>query len=235
MTLPILTVRPEPGCSATIAAGAEAGLTIAGCPLLALRAVPWQTPPGEFDALLLGSPNALRLGGQAVDKLVGKPVYAVGKATADAARQRGFTVAGVGEGGLQRLLETLASDRLRLLRLAGRERVDLNPPPGVIIETVIAYESIGLRLTDAAAALLRPRALVLLHSATASRQLAAECDRLAIHRGDIALAALSMRIAESAGAGWAALRSAAEPTEAALLALAREMCHDPPGIETKRP
>jgi uroporphyrinogen-III synthase len=69
---------------------------------------------------------------------------------------------------------------------------------------------------------------VLLHSGAAARRLAAECDRQAIHRRDIALAALSPRIAEAAGPGWAALRSAAEPTEAALLALAREMCHDPP-------
>ena len=72
--------------------------------------------------------------------------------------------------------------------------------------------------------------LVLLHSAAAARHFATECDRLAIHRGDIRLAALGQRIAEAAGAGWAALRSAAEPNEAALLALAREMCHDPPSV-----
>jgi uroporphyrinogen-III synthase len=228
MTRPILTVRPEPGCSATIAAGAEAGLPIVGSPLLELRPVPWQVPAGPFDGLLLGSASALRLGGQAVDSLVDKPVYAVGKATAEAARQRGFTVAAVGEEGLQQLLDSLAAESLRLLRLAGRESVALNPPPGLTVETAIAYDSRGLPLSDEAAAFLRRGALVLLHSATAARRLGGECRRLAIHRRDIALAALSPRIAKSAGAGWAALRSAAQPTEAALLALAREMCHDPP-------
>jgi len=228
MTRPILTVRPEPGCSATVVAGAEGGLAIAGCPLLELRPVAWQVPPGPFDGLLLGSASALRLGGQAVDSLVDKPVYAVGKATAEAARQRGFAIARVGEEGLQQLLDSLAPESLRLLRLAGRDRVALSPPPGLTVETAIVYESGGLALSDEAATLLRGGALVLLHSATAARRLAEECDRLAIHRGDIALAALSPRIAKSAGPGWAALRSAAEPTEAALLALAREMCHDPP-------
>lgn len=228
MTRPILTIRPEPGCGATVAAGAEAGLAIVGCPLLELRPIPWRVPPGPFDGLLLGSASALRLGGQAVDNLVDKPVYAVGKATAEAARQRGFTIARVGEEGLQQLLDSLGNETLRLLRLAGRERVALNPPPGITIETAIAYESNGLPLSDEAVSLLRGGALVLLHSATAARRLAAECDRLAIHRRDIALAALSPRIAEAAGPGWAALRSAAQPTEAALLALAREMCHDPP-------
>jgi len=228
MTLSILTVRPEPGCSATIAAGAEAGLAIVGCPLLELRGVDWPMPPGPFDGLLLGSANALRFGGQAVDKLADKPVYAVGKATAEAARQRGFNVARVGEGGLQKVLDSLSGAERRLLRLAGRERVALRPPPGIVVETVIAYESSGLPLSPDAAAVLRAGALVLLHSAAAARQLAAECDRLAVHRGEIVLAALASRIADAAGPGWAARRLAAQPTEAALLALAREMCHEPP-------
>ena len=228
MTLPILAIRPEPGCSATVAAGAEAGLRIAGCPLIDLRPVEWRIPAGEFDGVLLGSANALRHGGRLVNNLVDKPVYAVGKATADAAQQVGFTVARVGESGLQQLLETMGRERLRLLRLAGRERIGLNPPPGIAVETAVTYESIGLPLSSAAISILRNGALVLLHSAGAARQLASECDRLAIHRRDIELAALSPRIAEAAGPGWAALRAAVEPTEAALLALAREMCHEPP-------
>ena len=35
-------------------------------------------------------------------------------------------------------------------------------------------------------------------------------------------------IAEAAGTGWAARRPANQPNEAALLALARQMCHGPP-------
>jgi uroporphyrinogen-III synthase len=227
MSLPVLAIRPEPGCSATVAAGETLGLRIEGCPLFELRPVSWVVPPGDFDGLLLGSASALRLGGALVDKLVDKPVYAVGEATAEAARQRGFRVAGAGRGGLQRVIESLAGESLRLLRLAGRERVPLSPPAGISIENAIVYESMALPLPEHAAALLRSGALVLLHSAAAARHFAAECERLAVHRGDIRLAALGPRIAEAAGTGWAALSSAPEPNEAALLALGREMCHDP--------
>jgi uroporphyrinogen-III synthase len=227
MSLPILAIRPEPGCSATLAAGKAVGLTIIASPLSELRPVPWTMPPGHFDGLLLGSATALRLGASLVDKLVEKPVYAVGKATAEEARRRGFHVVRTGHGGLQALLDSLAGQNLRLVRLAGRERVPLSPPAGISLETATAYESIGLPLPDYAADHLRSGALVLLHSAAAARHFASECDRLVIHRGDIQLAALGPRIAEAAGAGWAALRSATGPNEAALLALAREMCHEP--------
>jgi uroporphyrinogen-III synthase len=226
MSLPILAIRPQPGSSATVAAAEAAGLTIEACPLLELRPVPWSLPPGEFDGLLLGSANALRLGGPLVDNLVGKPVYAVGETTAEAARQRGFRVVRTGRGGLQALLDDLAGEDLRLLRLAGRERVPLSPPPEISIETAILYESSPLPLPERTAGLIRTGALVLLHSAAAARHFVAECDRLGVRRGDIRLAALGPRIAEAAGTGWAALRVAAEPNEAALLALAREMCHD---------
>jgi uroporphyrinogen-III synthase len=230
MSLPILAIRPEPGCSATVAAGRAIGLAIEPCPLSELRPLPWSLPPGEFDGLLLGSANALRLGGSLVDNLVDKPVCAVGQTTADAARQRGFPVARIGESGLQALLDSLAGESLRLLRLAGRERVPLTPPPGITIETATVYKSHPFPLPEPTAELLRGGALVLLHSAAATRHFAAECDRLAVHRGDIRLAALGPRIGEAAGSGWAALRSADQPNEAALLALAREMCHDlPPG------
>jgi uroporphyrinogen-III synthase len=223
-----VTIRPEPGNGATVAAGKAAGLAIIGCPLSEIRPLDWRLPRGNFDGLLLGSVNALRCGGPLVDNLVDKPVYAVGEATAEAARRRGFAIARTGDRGLQELLDGLAGESLRLLRLAGRERVPLTAPPGTAIETAIAYESMPLPLPPSLAQVLRDGALVLLHSAAAARHFAGECDRLAIHRRDMRLAALSPRVAEAAGGGWAALRSAAAPNEAALLALGREMCHNPP-------
>jgi uroporphyrinogen-III synthase len=228
MTIPILAIRPEPGCSATVAAGRALGLTIEAYPLLEIRPVSWARPSGDFDGLLLGSANALRHGGPPVDKLVDKPVYAVGETTAEAANERGFAIARSGRGGLQDLLDSLAGQRLNLLRLAGRERAPLAPPSGISIATAIVYESLGLPLPVPLAERLNRGALVLLHSSGAARHFIAECDRLAVQRRDIRLAALSPRIAEAAGSGWAALRSAGQPNEAALLALAREMCHDLP-------
>jgi uroporphyrinogen-III synthase len=224
----VLAIRPEPGCGATVAAGRMAGLAIEPCPLFEIVPVAWSLPPGHFDGLLLGSVNALAHGGELVDKLVDKPVYAVGKTTAEAARRHGFKIARAGRSGLQDLVGELAGERLRLLRLAGRERAPLSPPQGIVVETAIVYESRALPLPAATAATLRQGALVLLHSAAAARHFAAESERLAVHRGDIRLAALSPRIAQAAGEGWGAVRSAAEPNDVALLALAREMCHNPP-------
>jgi uroporphyrinogen-III synthase len=224
----ILAIRPEPGCSATVAAGAALGVAIEACPLSQVRPLEWSLPAGEFGGLLLGSANALRFGGRFVDKLVDMPVYAVGEMTAAAARAHGFTVARTGRTGLQPLIDELAGQKLRLLRIAGRERVPLSPPTGIAIETAIAYETVPLPLPAPVAERLCGGALVLLHSGAAAAHFAAECDRLAVQRGAIRIAALAPRIAEAAGAGWALVRSAAEPSEPALLALAADMCHEPP-------
>jgi uroporphyrinogen-III synthase len=203
-------------------------LAIEGCPLSEIVPIEWALPPGEFDGILLGSANALQFGGDVVDTLVDKPVYAVGEATAAAARRRGFEVIGVGNGRLQSVLDAAAGQSLRLLRIAGRERVAVSAPPGLSIETVTAYETRPLPLPEAMVARLNRGAVVLLHSAASARQFAAECERLAVQRRAIRLAAMAPRIADAAGAGWALVRAATEPNEAALLALAADLCHEPP-------
>ncbi len=68
-------------------------------------------------------------------------------------------------------------------------------------------------------------ALVLLHSAATARHFANECDRLGLARGSITLAALGPRIAAAAGDGWAAIHIASRPDDAALLAMAQELCN----------
>ena len=225
MTLPVVAIRPEPGCSATVEAGREVGLAIERWPLFEVRPLAWEPPRAdEVDALLLGSANAVRHGGARLEPFRAKPAYAVGDSTAAAAEEAGFAIAAVGRGGLQPLLDTLAGP-LRLLRVTGAEHVPLTPPAGVAIQTRIAYESAPLALPPELAQRLGAGSLVMLHSAAAARHFAAECDRLAVPRRSVGLAALGPRIASAAGEGWREVRSASEPREAALLALAREMCH----------
>lgn len=222
----IVAIRPEPGLWATLEAGRELGLDIAGWPLFEYRACTWQPPaPRGIDALLVGSAGAFRYAGDALDGFRDKAVHAVGEATARAAREAGFQVETVGEGGLQKLLGRLATGPMRLLRIAGAEHVPLIAPEGIELETRIVYEVAALPMPEAIAAVLRDGALVLLHSAAAAYHFAAEVDRLAVSRGRIALAALGPRIATAAGEGWAEVRAAETPAEAALLALARDMCH----------
>ena len=222
--MPCLALRPEPGLSATLEKARALGLAITGCAVSAIRLGVWDCPdPAGVDGLLIGSANAFLHGGAHLARFTDKPVYAVGAATADAARAAGFTVAMTGSGGLQGVLDAVPPPA-RLLRIAGEEHVLLTAPAGVTFTEVIAYRSVTLPLDPAAPLLAGGGALVLLHSAATAHHFAEECDRLGLARQAIALAALGPRIAAAAGAGWAAVHTAARPDEAALLALARELC-----------
>ena len=226
MSLPVFAIRPEPGLSVTLEAACKLGLPTTGEPLFAIRSLPWCAPdPATFDGILLGSANALRHGGKALPALRDKPAYVVGEATARAAREAGFAVAVVGEGGLQSVLDSLAGQDMTLLRITGAEHVPLDPPAGITLITRIVYESVALPMPERLAGRMREGGVVLLHSAAAARHFAAECDRLSIPRDGLALAALGPRIAAAAGEGWRECRSTAVPQEPELLAMARDMCH----------
>jgi uroporphyrinogen-III synthase len=223
--IPLIVIRPQPGCDATVAMARELGLDAQGFPLFAVRPLAWEAPPREsFDALLIGSANALRHGGEALAGWRGAPVYAVGDTSAEAARAVGFHVVAAGEGGLQALLGAVRPDHRRLLRLAGRERVQLAPPANVTIAERIVYASEALPIPAELQKLLLQPSVVLLHSAEAARHFAGECDARSIPRRAIALAALGPRIAAAAGQDWASVAAAAKPGDHALLELAREMC-----------
>lgn len=222
----IVAIRPQPGCSATVELGRELGLGTLSYPMSEIQPRAWEVPEAtDVDALLVGSANAIRHGGVGLDELLAKPVHAVGPATAQLSQLRGLEVASVGSGGLQALLSSLPSKRVRLLRLAGAEHVALSVPDHIEVTTRIVYENFALPMPEALATLLKDEALVLLHSAAAARHFAGECGRLGLDRARISLAALGPRICEAAGSGWARAESAPQPREPALLALAADMCH----------
>ena len=230
--LPLLVVRPEPGNAATVSAARGLGLQAIASPLFEVAPVTWRTPgAAPFDALLLASANAVRHGGDALVALTALPVYAVGPATAAAAREAGFNVVATGRGSLEALLPELVNDRRgRVLRLVGERHRDLPTPPGVELVTEVVYWAKPLSLQPSSVALLRGGAVIMLHSGEAARHFAAECARLDLARQRIALACLAPRVAEMAGAGWAARRSADRPDDPALLAMAVEMCQTRRGV-----
>jgi uroporphyrinogen-III synthase len=230
MSLPVIAIRPEPGCSATVAAGRAQGLAMQGVPLMEIHARRWEPPAEKVDALLLGSANAVRHAGASLAPFRGCSAYAVGEATAAAARDAGLTVVATGTGGLQSLLDQLPGP-MRLLRLAGEEHLPLRPPPGISIDTRVAYAAEPLPMPAELAHTLGEGAVVLLHSAAAARHFAGECDRLGVPRTQVTLAALGPRILEAAGEGWQFARAAQDPSEAALLALAADLCHASPRRE----
>ena len=216
----VLVLRPEPGASATVSRARARGLDARAMPLFEVEPVEWQVPDaGSFDGLLLTSANALRHGGEGLCVLRGLPVYAVGPATAEAARDAGFDVASTGHSGVERLLGSVEPD-LRLLHLAGEDRKMPAEAPQQI-QAVTVYRA-RPRVADPGA--LR-NCVAMIHSPRAGERLASLVAQDG--RSSIAISAISAAAADSVGKGWARVESSAEPNEEALLALTERLCNKP--------
>ena len=111
----LLVLRPEPGATATVQHARERGLDALAVPLFEIEPLEWDAPdPAAFDGILLTSANAVRSAGEKLKFFGGLPVYAVGDATGEAARQAGFSIAAVGDADVGRLLGSIEPD-LKLL------------------------------------------------------------------------------------------------------------------------
>jgi len=215
----LLVLRPEPGASATAERARALGLTTVVAPLFEIEPLAWDAPEaGGFDGLLLTSANAVRHSGEGLQELRGLPVYAVGESTAEAAREEGFSIAATGDGGVDRLLGSIEQD-LKLLHLCGEDRRDV-VEAGHRIANVPVYRARPLDSPDLGAA---EGAVALIHSPRAGRRFA----ELMPERGSTTIAAISRAAAEAVGRGWAAVESASEPNDDALLALAARLCDKP--------
>ena len=215
---PLLLLRPEPGLSESAERARKLGLDVRLCPLFRVEPLAWEAPDhGRYDALLLTSANAVRHGGSEMEKLTSIPVHAVGAATADAARARGFQVETVGDGNIADLLDRLPANA-KLLHLAGEEH---RAPEDRRVERRTLY-----RAAEIAAPPLPDLTglVVAVHSPRAGRrlaELAADCHRTAI-------AAISGAAAVAVGQGWERVEAAERPDDASLLALAAMLCHTSP-------
>lgn len=224
--IPVITIRPAPGDAATIERGAHQGLNITSHPLFTVGPVPWGVPnAADYDAVLIGSANAMRHGGDGLAALANLPALCVGETTSQAARDAGFDVIATGARGMQTLLPHAEARGLkRLLRLSGEAHVPLEVPHGIRVDTCILYAVHAAPMDEALVEALASGALVLLHSGEAAEHFAQECDRLGVPRSQVMVACLAPRIAERAGTGWASCRSAPAPQDATLLAMAEQMC-----------
>ena len=221
--IPVIVIRPEPGNAATVSAARALGLAPHAFPLFDMAPAPWTVPdPAPYRALLAGSANVFRLGGEGLSHLKDLPVHAVGAVTAEAAQEAGFAVAAIGEGGLQPMVSALPSGRY--LRLAGEKRVPLALPEGVEVDDVVVYAAAGLPMLQGLIEALKTPAVVLLHSGEAAAHFAAESARLGVRREQISLACLAPRIGLAAGEGWQSIEIAETRSDHAVLALAVQMC-----------
>jgi uroporphyrinogen-III synthase len=172
----------------------------------------------NFDGLLLTSANAIRVAGGELERLRGLKAYAVGEATAEAAREAGFDIAATGDAGVGRLLASIEPG-LKLLHLCGADRRE---PVGARqrITTVEVYRAVALERPDLSQAI---GSVAMVHSPRAGRRFAELTD----DRGTIAVAAISQAAADSVGGGWRIVEVAEQPSDDAVLALAARLCDKP--------
>ena len=215
----LLVLRPEPGASATVERARRLGLNAVAVPLFEIIPVDWDAPDAaSFDGLLLTSANAIRCGGEQLQGLRRLKTYAVGGATADAAREKGFDITATGDSGVDRLLGSI-DPGLKLLHLCGADRLSPKGARETIVPTIVYRAT-----EDEAPDFAEPAGTVaLIHSPRAGKRFA----ELASDRASIAIAAISRAAADAAGKGWKSVDVADQPSDEALLALAARLCNKP--------
>ncbi len=220
MTSSLLVLRPEPGASATARAARAMGLEAIVAPLFTVHPLDWHLPERMPEAVLMTSANAARLAGPALASLLSLPLYAVGEATATAARSAGFTRIVTGEGGVEEIVARATGDGIsHLLHLAGREHRTPTCAP-LSIERRLIYAADPVDALPGEVARVLPDAVALLHSPRAAALFA----RL-VEPGTMRIAAISPATRDAAGEGWKAVAVATQPTDASLLAAAVKLCN----------
>lgn len=222
-SIPLVVVRPDPGGAKTAERAAAMGLDVRHIPLFAAHPLEWTPPdPADFDALMLTSAQAPRLAGPGLAALAGLPVFAVGAATADAARAAGLAVAAIGPGDGQGLLDAMTSGSIaRILWLCGRERSSFDTR-GAALTALPVYAVDPVDPSAEWRALVAEPAVIMAHSARAAARLA---ELIGPERKHLILLAISAAAADAAGGGWAELAISPHPDDAAMLAEAHALCH----------
>jgi uroporphyrinogen-III synthase len=214
--IPLLILRPERGAIVTAKRATALGLSPMVRSLFKVTPSAWDAPdPALFDALLLTSANAIRYGGGAIGLYRALPVFAVGAATAQTAREAGFTAVTEGAGNAADALRTLAkAGHSRPLHLSGEERTPYPHLP-FTVTTRVVYEA-----TPIAIELPTGRYVALVHSARAAARFADLCPSPKL----VDVVAISAAVAIASGIGWHSISTASEPTDNAMLALAAMLC-----------
>ena len=227
MTGTILVLRPQPGADETALRAQALGLTAIVAPLFGVGPLEWEAPdPAGFDAVMLTSANAARHAGDALTSFTGLPCYALGEATAAAAREAGFADIRVGPSDGAALLEMMDMHGVTAaFHPCGLDRTELGESEVRQVEIPVYAAEPVRRLPPEAAAAVREGALVLLHSPRASALFAELYDG---DRANVDLAAISAATAAAAGGGWRSVEIATAPRDQALLELATKLCKTAP-------
>ncbi len=221
----VIILRPEPGATRTAQAAIALGFDPHIHSLFAPQPIDWIAPdPGSFDALLVTSAHMAGLAGQALAQYDGLPTYAVGEATAQSLRNRGFADLSVGYSDGSAIAARIASDGYaRVLHLGGTTTAPMEI--GTLAVTHVAVYS--MLPADPGPELLRdatPGAICLVHSPRAGESIARLLpppSRTTLHLIAISPAALT-----ASGTGWASAQAPSRPRDDDMLALAVRLCED---------
>lgn len=220
----VWVTRSQPGAQTTSQRLIEAGHTPLIAPLLTVRALAPPVDLDGFDALAFTSANAVRVFA-GLEARRDRPVWTVGDATAQAARQAGFATVTSSHGDVAALGALLAKalpPHAKVLHPCAVERAgDLAAPlaaAGVGLAALAVYETAPAPQTPALLAAAAACSVVLLHSPKAARALNAVLDAQALR---IARAlCLSPAVAAALEArNFDTVAAAALPNDAALLKL----------------
>jgi len=229
----LVVTRPQPDGDRTAAVLRERGHDVLVAPLM--RAEPVAADlGGTFAGIVVTSANAPRAIGDhpQFTALKSLPVFAVGKRSAEAAREAGFSDVASADGDAADLLRLIAAQRaaaaLPLLYLAGQERAaDIAGElarKGMTAKTVVVYRAVTLPFPDELSEALGTREVeAVLHFSARSAgnylsgAKAAGLLTAALEPCHFCLSAQTA--APLAAAGAATISIAAQPDEAALIAL----------------
>lgn len=236
----VLVTRPEPGASETAARLRQDGYDAIVFPLTQTVPIAVDLPPGGWNAVAVTSANAIRHAPKPfLQELSALPCFAVGAATAEAAREAGFSTVIAGPGDALALAALLAGSTTGpLLYLCGKIRLPRFEralgDAGVAVRPLETYDTLP-RHPDAAdlEAVLggKPVDVALVTSVGAARVLAGLVGASPpplLNR--IRIVCLSERIAAAMGTpNPARLFWSREPNQASLLRRLREILPPQPG------
>lgn len=207
--------RTEPGASRTAARLIARGFEPLVAPLLAVRPILQPAPDlSGIAALAFTSPNGVAAFADLTpDRSL--PVFVVGDATAERARQAGFSRVTSASGALSDLAWLIAAEAPGRVLVPGalEPAGDMDALLNGTVETVI------LPVYEATETKARPPAefdAVLAHSPRAAMAVARALGRKG-GAGRLAVAISAAAAAPLAAAGFAEIRTAGEPTDAAVL------------------
>lgn len=215
----VWVTRAEPGAARTADRLTALGFTPIIAPLLTLAPLPEALhaapDPAAVAALALTSPNGVEAFAPLIPRFRDHPVFAVGDATAEAARAAGFADVRSASGDIHALARLIAAEAPPGPLLAPGAREPAGDLPALLPDRPVQRLPVYAAFETHAPA-PEPFDAVMLHSPRAARALASDLPRAA-SSGSIAICISEAASAPLRPFDFAQIRIAATPDEPAML------------------